>query len=262
MEPGTCEKVPNEVRCFGGTEIEKQVLLSQNLPDLIEEMLHENSRRENSPDEVLKRAANFLNSSPVGSDGDTVLYLKKVAKAFSDNWGITLVPIYDSPEDWQKEYSTGTDHVTILNFKDVPLANEDKLYWEQVMEFRKDLQSLEKYRDFLFWLSGEIVNNPPENIIAELSLRLHDYNKALKKHGIAILKGALTEVVDQRFMLGQVRSKRCVFAEALPGIKAMERGLTIENGTSLKAGHTDLDLSEMDRGNNSEISWVYHFTEK
>ena len=71
--------------------------------------------------------------------------------------------------------------------ENLQIVNEENTNWQQVLEFRSDSESKEKYRRMIHWLDGSMVGKSESFIQDELSLRIKDYEAAYKKHGFKTL---------------------------------------------------------------------------
>jgi len=99
------------------------------------------------------------------------------------------VPVYASLEDRDREFTRGDLAVVTSILSGLQVVDEDKCEWEQVLEFRADVEVRDKYKRFLHWLNVKMVDQPESLIREEIELRHADYKNALHKHGIVTTIG-------------------------------------------------------------------------
>jgi hypothetical protein len=108
--------------------------------------------------------------------------------------GIELTPVYHDPTEYdelQPDFQQTQEGVEVsLDF--VPVAVEDELSWEQVLEFRRDTEVREKLRRMRRWFTLELQDKSEAEIRATLEEKLDDYSWALRKHGIQTTVGGFT----------------------------------------------------------------------
>ncbi len=177
------------------------------------------------------------------------LVLREIARSFSTEHGIPMVPIYDLSADRNSGYCEGERQVIVATLSNLQIVDETNLTWNQVLEFRKDKDIRNKYKRFLHWLDKEMVEKSQSFIEDEIVIRLEDYEQALKKHGIKTILGTIQEALDGKYLLG-------AGVLTLAGHPALGAGLIIGK-VLVKLAQTKLDFDDVECGPNSEISWVY-----
>jgi hypothetical protein len=100
----------------------------------------------------------------------------------------------------QNEFASGRHEVLHAAIVDVGLVEEGELSWEQVLEFRQDADSRIKYRRFVRWIDDELKSGSPDEVVELMQLRLDDYHWALRKHGIKTSIGALSCLLEPKFI--------------------------------------------------------------
>jgi hypothetical protein len=154
-------------------------------------------------------------------------------------------------------YHEGNKSTVVTTLGNLKIVNEDSLEWEQVQELRSDSQTRDNYRRFFHWLDKEMIGKSQAFIEDEISNKLSDYEEALKKHGIKTIIGTLKEILDGNFLFGTgaIAGITAFASEPILGIFA-EAGLIIAK-LSISIAEKKLDYEEIEKGPNSEISWVY-----
>lgn len=266
------EMIPEEIRCFGGTRFELEVegvLNSFRAMKLFEERKDLADSQEKI--KVLLALGRFstLRKSILDRLGlsdrldDTKkrmaidLISREVAKSFSMKHGMPMIPIYQFAQDRAREYHEGDNQVVIACLGNLEIVDEDELTWEQVIEFRADKNSREKYRHFLHWIDKKMVGKSRAFIEDEISIRLEDYERAIKKHGIKTVIGTIEETLDGKYLLGASGIAGSLTLAGHPTLGVLAAGLLIGGKIGVKLMQTKLDFDDVERGPNSEISWVY-----
>ncbi len=110
--------------------------------------------------------------------------------------GIHLTPIYLTPTKYDEikivEEQEGVE--ICLDF--IPDVVEEKLTWEQVLEFRKDKKAKMKLDRLRRWFKTDLLKKNEEEIKNILGQKLDDYQWALKKHGIQTVIGGSTSIMS------------------------------------------------------------------
>jgi hypothetical protein len=185
-----------------------------------------------------------------------------ISEALFKHHKFIATPIYESMDSLNKEYQPGRIEVIFAAIKNIGVADEEKLEWSQIMEFRKDSNARKKYQRMIHWLDSELVGKS-ENIISDrIAIKLEDYEWALKKHGIETITGCLSRIIDPRFI---ATSLATVAGLALAG----DQFIAAIGGLSLLAGKAaisitkaGLDIIDRRRGKDSEIAFVYDMKKK
>ena len=279
------EEFPEEIRFFGGTEAEQTIgfdisdksirtypsmkklfeseeglkLIKSSTLGLMASLMLARSKDDfkKQVEEVEKASVpehgNFLKNTNIIMD----LIYRDIAKAFSTRYQIPVVTIYESRSNQKIVYSNGDRRVVVTTLENIGIVDERVLSWEQVLEFRKDQENREKYKRFLHWLDKEMVGKSQAFVEDEISIRLEDYEQALKKHGIKTVIGTIEEALDGKYLFGASGIAGSLTLAGHPVLGMLAAGLLIGGKIGVKLIQTKLDFDEVERGHNSEISWVY-----
>ena len=191
------------------------------------------------------------------SDYGLGLVLREVARSFSTEHGIPMVPIYDLSVDRKTGYCEGERQVVVAMLSNLQIVNEQHLTWEQVIDFRKDKESRQKYKRFLHWLDKDMVGRSEAFMQDEISQKLEDYELSLKKHGIKTVLGMIEELLDGKYIAGASAVAGSLTLTGHPTLGILSGAGLIIGNVSVKLGQTLLDVHDAECGPNSEISWVY-----
>lgn len=185
------------------------------------------------------------------------LILREIAKSFSTKQNTPMIPIYDLATDKDSAYHEGDRQVAVATLANLEIVDEGQLTWEQVLEFRADKEAKRKYERFLHWLDKEMLGKSQAFIEDEISMKLEDYERAIKRHGIKTVIGTIEEALDGRYLLGASGVAGSLTLAGHPVLGMLVAGLLVGGKMGVKLMQTKLDFDDVERGLNSEISWVY-----
>ena len=185
------------------------------------------------------------------------LVLREIARSFCTEYGTPIVPIYDLSADRISGYREGERQVIVATLLNLRVVDEQHLTWEQVIYFRKDEENMQKYKRFLHWLDKDMVGKSRAFIEDDIALKLDDYQRSLKKHGIRTILGTIEEVLDGKYLLGASGVGGGFALAGQPVLGMLAAGLLIGGKVVVKLIQTKFDFEDVERGPNSEISWVY-----
>ncbi|MBN1505661.1 MAG: hypothetical protein JW955_02380 [Sedimentisphaerales bacterium] len=178
--------------------------------------------------------------------------LREIACSFAEKHHVTITPVFDRVTDRTRAYHEGRREVVTSVLSNLAIVDEESLSWDQVIEFRNDEDAKRKYRRFLHWLDKDMEGRSQHFIEDEIAQKLEDYGWAIKKHGVKTILGTIEEVLDGKYVL-------TVSGLAVTGgpMAALVGGLLVAGRVAVKLLHTRLDYDDVEKGANSEISWVY-----
>jgi hypothetical protein len=164
---------------------------------------------------------------------------------------------YQNQKMLSAAYPSGSSEVLHAAITDVALVREDELSWEQVLEFRRDDKARTKYRRFVRWVDMELKSSSPKEVVELMSIRLDDYEWALKKHGIKTSLGALSCLLDPKFL---TTASAAIAVSAIAGGKLWaslaSAGLVIGR-SALEFGTQFVDAKDALRKENYELAYVH-----
>lgn len=179
--------------------------------------------------------------------------LSKVVITLKKYFNIDIVPIYLSPTQFDVDFNekkTRSNNienpVVIICTEEIPSILEDKLEWDQVIEFRSDKKAVEKLLRFRNWANVELLDCKREIIISKYELALDEYKNALKKHGIETIVGGFSTVLTSSAMI----------------LENIGEGLNIQSsvGVSIAAGLTLFTMEKFlsyKETSNNPVAYVY-----
>ena len=146
-----------------------------------------------------------LENAPPGASPRFMCFLEGAAHDLAGDYrrrGARVSPLYDSVAKRDTEYNPGDQAAIVAIAEGLLVADEDRLAWEQVLEFRRDASAHSAYRMFVHWLDAEMVGKPATFVADEIAARLERYDWALRKHGIATVTGALERTIQPGLLAG------------------------------------------------------------
>lgn len=182
---------------------------------------------------------------------------REITRSINDSFGIHTVNIYESENARKNEFTEGDRRVVVASIEGLALVDEFSLTWEQVLDFRKDVNNRRKYVRFLHWLDKDMIGKSHAFIEDEISLRLEDYERSLKKHGIKTVIGTVSEVLDGKYILGSSGIAAGLSISGHPVLGFLFGAGLLIGKVAVKISETALSFDDKEIGSNSEVSWVY-----
>jgi len=142
------------------------------------------------------------------------------------------------------------------------LVDEDSLTWEQVQEFRKDTEARAKYKRLVRWIDEELKTKSPAAVQDLIAIRLDDYEWSIKKHGMKTKLGALSCVLDPKFL---VAASTVVGASTLAGGElwaALSAATVTIGGAAVSFGKACIDALDERRKENYEVAYIHDIKKK
>ena len=242
--------MPEEVSYFYASDQDKLMILNMLLalyanckPDRIDEAL-----------DILK-----------GSDHDTVAadsIIKNMVKYNIRKFNHTPTIYYTTATAYAAEFPTGPQQVLTAALENVALVDEDSLTWEQVLDFRKDTEARAKYKRLVRWIDEELKTKSPTAVQDLIAIRLDDYTWSCKKHGFRTVTGALSCIMDPKFLLA---ASTLVGASKYAGgdLWAALSGATIAiGGAAVSFGKSYIDSLDERRKDNYEVAYIHDIKKK
>lgn len=166
---------------------------------------------------------------------------------------------YQAPRNLIKAFPNGSQEVLTAALINIAMVEEEQLSWDQIKEFRKDSKARTKYRRLVRWVDDELKKKKrsPAEIEDLIATRLDDYEWAMKKHGLKASVGALSCLLDPKF-LGATSATIAAGAMAGGGVWAALAGSTLAVGrAAVSFGTTFIDGLDQRRKTNYEVAYVH-----
>jgi hypothetical protein len=194
--------------------------------------------------------------------GDMGLADRYLCSELLDRFGVYPTIIYDQQSGWRRDFPAGPQSVLTAAISNIALVDENNLTWKQVSEFRKDKDTIRKYRRMVRWIDEELATKKPREVEDSIAVRLDDYEWSLKKHGIKSCIGALSCFLDTKYIAS---TSTAITAGAVLGgpLWAVLAGATLTVGQALvKFGTTMVDGLDERRKENYEIAYIHELEKR
>jgi hypothetical protein len=170
---------------------------------------------------------------------------------------ITLVPVYGSRVQMSCHYPSGSQLAYEAALHNLPSVIEHELEWEQVWEFRKDMDASWKYRALRHWLSSGLAANSVSEAADLIGRKIADYEWAIKKHGLKTATSTLSI-----FLKGTSLAKLAAAAGVGSVVGGPIWGAFVGAGMlvseiSIHLAERMIDLRDTKMGKDSEIAILY-----
>lgn len=183
--------------------------------------------------------------------------LRSISSEIYNTFGLNSTIYYDTRADYTADYPSGPQQVLTTALENIAMVEESSLSWEQVLEFRQDIESRAKYRRLVRWIDNELKTKSPSEILDIIAIRLDDYQWGLKKHGVKTVLGSLSCVLDPKFLAS---AAAVVGASTLAGgeLWAALSTTTLTVGrAALSFGKSYIDSLDERRKDNYEVAYIH-----
>ena len=185
--------------------------------------------------------------------------LRYTAEAYNEH-GLSVVPLFQSEKEFAQVFTFGDQVAYQAVLAHVPLVDNKRISWEQVLEFRRDHEAKSSYRNLRFWLRYAFKGQSLDEAVNIIGQKLEDYKWAIKKHGLKTKIGAIKSLIDTKFLLGLAGGATVANILGGPIWSAMATGALTVSKMSLFIAERKLDLEDIKR--KSEVALIHEITEK
>jgi hypothetical protein len=235
----------NDVREFLGDEYPSDVQGEPDFRDVIRAVLRDPCPDEESLQQCSRELGTVILKSHYSVQYQIVL-----------ECGQHVVALFPSWIEYNRNV-VGTSSVAYeAALQTIPSILEDELTWEQVVEFRKDREAKRKLRALRSWLQSGLTAATLEEATDKIEQKVANYEWALKKHGVKTVTGALTAVLDSKF-IGSVAGAAGV--SALMGGSvwgALTGSALMLSKMSVWLVERRMELLDIQRGSDSEVALI------
>jgi len=183
--------------------------------------------------------------------------LKFIAESLNASRAVHAVPLYDTTVALACDYPAGTREVLFSALEGIKIVDEDRLAWEQVLEFRADPESHSRYRRMLHWLDSEMVGKPVDFIRDEIGIRLEHYENSVRKHGLETVLGGIESLLDPKFISAAVATLAGVTFATDISVGAISTIALAGAKLSCSLARGLIELGDMEHGKFAEIAFVH-----
>jgi hypothetical protein len=144
----------------------------------------------------------------------------------------------------------------------ITIVNGDAISWDQIIEFRKDPESVRKYRDLRLWLRSGLQAESVGHETDIIGQKIDDYGWAIQKHGFETTIGAFKQLFDWKKSGFTVAAASAAGALAGPVGASIVTGLTIAAEIGVSLVERKLQAKEIERGENRSIAILYDIQQR
>jgi hypothetical protein len=126
--------------------------------------------------------------------------LRLLCRAIHSGGHLYPTIVYPLSEIASEDFPAGHSEILTASIEDLAIVDEDKLSWDQVLEFRKDKQAQIKYRRMVRWTDEELKSGSPKEVVDLIAIRIDDYEWAVRKHGLKAGMGTISSLLDPKFL--------------------------------------------------------------
>ena len=263
--------VPAPIRFSGATETELQIDALENYGDVINDWIKSELSHGDIKDsvkrlkkEVPRKAAihalrlmNDCFRKGLNVDELFKLLQKKMAKEFTSAYEITVVPVFQSGGISDLLSFGGEREAVCTTLRNLQIPDEKHLEWSQVLDFRKDIEAKKKYRKLLYWLDKEMIGKSQSFVEESISIKLEEYERAMKKHGIKTVIATVEQALDGRLITGASTVAGALTLSGYPVLGILAGTGLIIGRTAVQLAKSKISFDDIEVGINSEISWIY-----
>jgi len=245
-------EIPSKV-IFHGAGLPKQ--LNQFMMDYtqffatrVEELTNEGVPTDKIEDRALEDAANY---------NIALLHPYLASKGF---WS---VPLFTSPEVYQRFLQPGRSPSVEFRFIGIPLIDTSSLTWDQIIDIRTDTEFTKKLRRFRIFLNENYENKSQEFVIDDLLKKLDEYEQACKNHSLDLIISSLSKLLDSKSLLAALGITTAGILIGDPELT----NLGIISGSAIDIGKLSLHIAEKKLNfentfGASEISYLFDLKKK
>lgn len=204
----------------------------------------------------------FISSINVSTFPDHFIPYMRLKADSLKREGSQLIPIFDNDSFLVNYIPKGNEIGYSAALHNLPLVVEDIMPWDQIFEFRKDKETLQKYRRLRLWLSDSLNAESTSEAEDKIALMINDYQWAIKKHGlqtrIGLLKQLTTSSNLQKIIVGGGVSAILIS----PIFAALFSGVMIGAEITAYIAERKVESADIERGENSEIALLYDISKR
>jgi len=206
------------------------------------------------PSALLQDSPIIVAANSIASSDFSFGMARAISESIRTAHGIGTVPMFSSSAAQDQAYTVGDARILVASIQNLGLIDDDKLSWDQVLEIRKDKESVAKLRKLRNWAESNMEGKPLSFMTDAIGARLSDYEWSVKKHGIQTVIGTMQSLVDPKFLAAAAITTG-VGAEFGHGLTV--GAVTIVGQTAWSIAERFLDLADARKGENAEVAYIH-----
>lgn len=115
--------------------------------------------------------------------------------------GVPAVPLFAYRESYDV-LGFGENAAIEVKHIDAKLVEAESIEWDQILEFRKDKDSIRDLRNLRLFMFENYKDKSSAHIRDSIEQKIEKHNLASKKHGLKLAKTVTSELVDSKSALG------------------------------------------------------------
>jgi hypothetical protein len=169
------------------------------------------------------------------------------SKGVMGTWSI------DDGENYIKRFSDGQTIVYQGALNNLPLMSAN-IPWRQVIQFRKDKESIRKLRDLRLWLNDSFKAGSIAQATDMIGQKIDDYKWALRKHGLKTVEGVFAHLIEWKQSATVIGATTATTLAGGDVLGALAGGLAITGSLGAFLISKVVDRREVMRGPGREIA--------
>tara|TARA_R110002073_G_C9335683_1_gene569580 strand:+ start:120 stop:902 length:783 start_codon:yes stop_codon:yes gene_type:complete len=185
-----------------------------------------------------------------------------VALTALQDQGYRFIPISGSHEIIDNIFPFGSHAAYQASLDSIPMILDEENEWSQIIDFRKDKDSLRMYRSFHKWINSCMQATSADEAIDIIGTKLDQYEWAIRKHGLKTVIGSVSVILDADSLAKIIVGASTTGLFGGPLWAAITSGLLVGGQVAMQVANKQVDLQDIKRGENSEIAYLYKIKEK
>lgn len=136
--------------------------------------------------------------------------------------------------------SAEVPHTNALTVQEIPMINTEKIGFSQIMEFRKDRETMKKMRNFRLFAYQQYAGKDKAYVEDDIQKRYEDYMEALRLSGFETATKMLTSLISSKLLMGALATST---ASLLLGNTQLAIG-AFGSGAILEIGKLSLQFAQ------------------
>jgi hypothetical protein len=160
-------------------------------------------------------------------------------------------------------FSEGSKFVLQSGIQRIPMVNSSVTDWSEISEFKKDKESLLKYRNLRLWLLEGIRASSLTHAEDILERKLEQYEWSIKKHGLETTIGVVDQFLDPKTLISAVAGAGLGQYMDGPIMAALAGGLVLGGKVLLFAAKRQIEKENIRKYNkDNDVALFYEAIRK